>query len=158
MQKRRTFWFWRIQTGILLPCSTAGFCHWRWEKQRNEALLPPLVETLALNVCVMLSIILMIRHDVQRSFRDWFNVLYQEHQKTSSLCANPSQISSDIVLWKERCLGRADGSDSPRRALNVCLSRKKRDFTFFKILRTFCSSGKSSSSRTYMFCKSGSHI
>lgn len=59
-------------------------------------------------------------------------LLYQEHQKISSLCANPSQISSGIVLWKERCLGCADGSDSPRRALIVCLSRKKPGFYFLK--------------------------
>lgn len=35
---------------------------------------------------------------------------------TLRLCANPRQISGDVVLWKERWRDHADGSGSPRRA------------------------------------------
>lgn len=76
-------------------------------------MLPPL----ALNALVSLSSASIgVRDDVPRFFRARFHALRQQHHTTSSSCANPRQISSDIVLWKERCRGHADGSGSPRRA------------------------------------------
>lgn len=57
-----------------------------------------------------------VRDDVPRLFRERLNVLRQQHHTTSSSYANPRRISSNTVLWKERCRGHADGSGSPRRA------------------------------------------
>lgn len=65
--------------------------------------------------------------DVPRFFQAWLNMLRQQHHTTSSLYANPRQISGDIVLWKERYRGHADGSGSPRRA-----------FVFTRALHSFC--------------------
>lgn len=148
-----------------VECSTVGFCCWR----RGKTSFAASSGSKCSRVVGQCAVSIGVRDDVPRFFREPFNALRQQHHTTSSLYANPRQISGDIVLWKERCRGHADGSGSPRRAFvftravhsfyaftcgsMVAFKERKQDFSPF-----LKNNKKWSLNRTYMFCKPAPHM